>query len=99
MDSYLPLVTEVHAEKGDAIIFCEAIIHGALPWRGEHERRMVLYRFNPGHAAYTPGLATFDYPEWFFDLTEEQRAVLQQPASRGRKDIMGSEQMRGAAKL
>ena len=33
------------------------------------------------------------------DLTEEQRAVLQQPASRGRKDIMGSEQMRGAAKL
>eukprot|EP01047_Picozoa_sp_COSAG01_P076212 COSAG01_NODE_13312_length_1603_cov_2.196809_2_plen_65_part_00 len=34
---------QVHAEKGDAVIFCEAIIHGALPWRGGHDRRMVLY--------------------------------------------------------
>ena len=60
---------------------------------------MVLYRFNPGHAAYTPGVAEFTYPEWFHDLSEEQRAVLQQPASRGRADIMASEQMKGAAKL
>jgi len=45
------------------------------------------------------GVAQFDYPEWFFDLDEEQRAVLQQPASRGRGDIMASDQMKGAAKL
>jgi hypothetical protein len=38
-------------------------------------------------------------PEWFFDLDEEQRSVLQQPASRGRGDIMASDQMKGAAKL
>ena len=35
-------------------------IHGALPWRGDHDRRMVLYRFNPGHSAYTPGVAEFN---------------------------------------
>ena len=34
--------------------------HGALPWRGDHDRRMVLYRFNPGHSAYTPGVAEFN---------------------------------------
>ena len=38
-------------------------------------------------------------PDWFFELDEEQRAVLQQPASRGRGDIMASDQMKGAAKL
>ena len=93
-------------------------IHGALPWRGDHDRRMVLYRFNPGHSAYTPGVAEFNCaptqahslsaadglfawadPDWFFELDEEQRSVLQQPASRGRGDIMASEQMKGAARL
>jgi hypothetical protein len=38
-------------------------------------------------------------PDWFFELDEEQRSVLQQPASRGRGDIMASEQMKGAARL
>lgn len=38
-------------------------------------------------------------PDWFFDLDEEQRAVLQQPASRGRGDIMASDQMKGSARL
>ena len=44
MDDYTRLVTEVNTKKGDCVIFCEACIHGALPWRGEHDRRMVLYR-------------------------------------------------------
>lgn len=57
-------VTEVHAKKGDAVVFCEACVHGALPWKGVHERRCLLYRFNPGHAAYTPGVATLEYPSW-----------------------------------
>ena len=38
--------------------------HGAGQWRAEHDRRALLYRFNPGHAAYTPGLAEFTYPDW-----------------------------------
>jgi ectoine hydroxylase-related dioxygenase (phytanoyl-CoA dioxygenase family) len=42
----------VHAEKGDAIIFCEAIIHGALPWRGGHDRRMVLYHLRHGQLSW-----------------------------------------------
>ena len=69
-------VTEVHAKKGDVVIFCEACVHGALPWKGDHERRCLLYRFNPGHAAYTPGVATLEYPSWVEDMTPEQQVWL-----------------------
>ena len=48
--AYASMVSEVHAEVGDAILFCEACIHGALPWRATHQRRALLYRFNPGCA-------------------------------------------------
>ena len=48
---------------------------------------------------HTPNAVAYADPDWFFDLDEEQRAVLQQPASRGRGDIMASDQMKGAAKL
>ena len=30
--------------------------------RADHQRRALFYRFNPGHAAYTPGVAEFVYP-------------------------------------
>jgi len=39
-------------QPGDVILFSEATIHGALPWRGEHERRIALYRFSPANVAY-----------------------------------------------
>jgi hypothetical protein len=80
MDRYQSHVTEVHAKAGDVIIFCEACIHGSLPWRGAHERRALLYRFNPGYAAYSPGLADLSYPSWMNELTPEQQAVLMNPA-------------------
>ena len=47
------------AQAEGAVLLCRSI-HGALPWRGDHDRRMVLYRFNPGHSAYTPGVAEFN---------------------------------------
>lgn len=51
------------------------------------------------YCPYAPIVVMYADPDWFFDLDEEQRAVLQQPASRGRGDIMASDQMKGAAKL
>jgi len=42
-------------EPGDVIFFSEATIHGAIPWRGDHERRLALYRFSPGNMAYGRG--------------------------------------------
>lgn len=79
LDKYAERVTEVNAKKGDAILFCEACIHGAMPWRADHQRRALLYRFNPGHAAYTPGVAEFTYPDWVDDMTEEEKAIVLQP--------------------
>ena len=80
MDRWQSHVTEVHAKAGDVVIFCEACIHGSLPWRGAHERRALLYRFNPGYAAYSPGLADLSYPSWMDELAPEQQAVLMNPA-------------------
>ena len=54
-------------------VFGGAGIHGSLPWRGDHERRALLYRFNPGHASYSPGFAELNYPEWMKEMTPDQQ--------------------------
>ena len=48
---------------------------GAMPWNADHDRRALLYRFNPGHAAYTPGVAEFSYPDWVEDMSEEEKVA------------------------
>jgi ectoine hydroxylase-related dioxygenase (phytanoyl-CoA dioxygenase family) len=35
----------VAAKKGSAVIFSEALTHGAAPWVASHQRRTLLYRF------------------------------------------------------
>ena len=72
-------VTEVHAKKGDCVVFGEACTHGALPWRGQHQRRALLYRYTPGHAGYTPGLANVEYPQWIQEMDPDQAKVLLNP--------------------
>ena len=69
----------MNAKAGDAVIFAEACTHGSLPWKAAHQRRALLYRFSPGHAAYTPGLAALKYPAWMEDMAPEQQAVLLNP--------------------
>jgi hypothetical protein len=39
-------------KAGDVIFFSEATVHGALPWKAAHERRVALYRFAPATFAY-----------------------------------------------
>jgi ectoine hydroxylase-related dioxygenase (phytanoyl-CoA dioxygenase family) len=78
-DAWSDYVTEVHAKKGDCVVFGEACTHGALPWRGNHQRRALLYRYSPGHAAYTPGLAQLQYPRWIREMKPEQAKVLLNP--------------------
>ena len=71
-------MTEVHAKKGDAVVFCEACVHGALPWTMPYERRLALYRF--ANANYAYGRAYLN--EWSgaaAKCTEAQKAVLLPP--------------------
>ncbi len=47
-----PWVLRVPVQAGDAIIFSEACTHGTWPWRANHERRSLLYKYAPGHMAW-----------------------------------------------
>ena len=61
------------------MLFSEATVHGALPWRAEHQRRLAIYRFAPSNMAYGRSYS----PAWPSAVTEglsaEQQAVLEPP--------------------
>jgi len=65
-------------KAGDVVIWSEATVHGATPWRGEHQRRIALYRFAPANMSYGRGYLEIA-PEKLECLTPQQRAVLEPP--------------------
>jgi hypothetical protein len=70
--------------------------HGALPWRGAHQRRTLLYRFNAGHASYTDsGSDHIDElgTEWTRYMTPEQRLVVSRPGFLGRRQGLAAEKL------
>jgi ectoine hydroxylase-related dioxygenase (phytanoyl-CoA dioxygenase family) len=73
------IVYNVPCKKGDLLIFNEATTHGTLPWRADHERRSLLYRYSPHYLHYAGGYHQTTFPEWVNELTEAQRAVLEPP--------------------
>ena len=60
---------------GDVVVFSEATVHGARPWRAEHERRVVLLRFSPRNFAYGRSI---EVPN---NLTPEQAKLFREPYS------------------
>ena len=72
------LVRTITCRAGDVVIFTEAVTHGAVPWRAEHQRRSLLYRYSPGNIAYVGGYAP--WPDEMRDgMTPEQLAILERP--------------------
>ena len=71
-------VVHIPLNKGDAVIFTEALTHGALPWKSETdgERRAVLFKYCPGHMQWEtrPQLPSKNY-EW-----QEHQKYLLTPA-------------------
>ena len=68
----------LHRQAGDVVIWSEATIHGATPWRGAQQRRLALYRFAPANMGY--GRGYLEYPEaQLRQMTPMQRAVLEPP--------------------
>ncbi len=62
---------------GDVLIFTEALIHGSAPWRAEHERRALLYKYSPPHSTWRKEPYDIDaYPE----VTEQQRRLMAPPS-------------------
>ena len=72
-------VRPIPCKAGDLLIFNEATTHGTLPWRGQQERRSLLYRFSPKYLHFAGGYYRSEFPEWTAELTEAQRAVLEPP--------------------
>ena len=76
---YQEHIRQITGKAGDVVIFTEATTHGTLPWRADHQRRSLLFRYSPGNLAYAKGY----FPTWpesmLEGLTPEQRAVLEPP--------------------
>ena len=76
------LVYQPVMQAGDVLFFAETMTHGTLPWRGEGERRSVLYKYASRAAARAVGkyfTPQDRYGDWVGELTPEQQAVLYGP--------------------
>ena len=77
-------VVQPEAKAGDAIFFTEALVHGTLPWRADHERRVLLYKYGPGHLISAPK----GYDGSVYEgLTEQQKRILASPGVHDRPDV------------
>jgi hypothetical protein len=65
-------------KAGDVLIWSEATVHGATPWRAAHQRRFALYRFAPANMGYGRGYTELD-PSFYDGMTPLQRAVVEPP--------------------
>jgi ectoine hydroxylase-related dioxygenase (phytanoyl-CoA dioxygenase family) len=81
----VPYVVQPAVEAGDALIFTEALVHGTHPWRAKHERRALLYKFSPGHSAWSQNYYS---PDDYEGLTEQQRRILAPPSVGQRPDVV-----------
>ncbi len=71
-----PCVQAVTGKAGTATLFTEALTHGTLPWKGQHERRTLFYKYSPHPSAWSRHYYNLDdYP----DLTESQQRILRSP--------------------
>lgn len=78
-------VVQPEAKAGGAIFFTEALAHGTLPWTADYERKVLLFKFGPGHLISAPkGYDLNDYT----DLTEQQKRILLPPGVHDRPDVM-----------
>ncbi len=73
------LVVEVAMQAGDVVIFSEALRHGTATWRGNTQRRTLLYKYSPGNSAWS-------HERWPAELVEActpRQLLLLQPPSVG----------------
>ncbi|MBV7331417.1 phytanoyl-CoA dioxygenase family protein [Chloroflexi bacterium TSY] len=78
-------VVQPAVEAGDALIFTEALIHGTMRWTADHERRALLYKYSPGHSAWSQEYYNLaDYP----NATEQQIRMMAPPSVGRRPDTV-----------
>lgn len=80
---------EVNMQAGDALMFVDAISHGATRRVNPGERRVVIYRYGPTWGTTRYGYRYSD--DLLGRVTPAQRAILQPIRPRGPGDIRGLE--------
>ncbi|WP_433304071.1 phytanoyl-CoA dioxygenase family protein [Actinoplanes sp. CA-030573] len=71
----LPGAVEVHLRRGDALLFCDGLMHGGSSRTNAGERRVVIYRYGPVWGASRYG---YHYEPSFLDsLSDDRRRILQ----------------------
>jgi len=70
-------VAQPAVDAGDVIFFTEALIHGTMPWDGQQERRALLYKYSPGHSAWS---GNYYDPNQYSNLTERQQLMMIPPS-------------------
>ena len=68
------------APAGSVVIFPEALSHGTAPWKAEHQRRSLLFKYNPSHIASSRMQAG---PPLNVELTPRQRQLFNPPSNPG----------------
>jgi hypothetical protein len=81
----VPYVVQPVGEPGDVIFFTEALVHGTRTWQASHERRALLYKYSPGHSAWSQN---YYNPDEYPDLTDQQRRILAPPSVGRRPDVV-----------
>jgi len=95
-DDDMGLVEQVSMKAGDVLFFAETATHGTLPWKANHDRRSILYKYASRAAARAVGkhfTPEERYGDWVNELTPEQQAVLYGPGVHhgGRLPILDSD--------
>ncbi len=97
-----PWVKPVALKAGAAVIFTEALTHGTLRWRADHERRVLFYRYTPGHIAFegryredgrekSGGMYPQPSQDTKRELTPIERQILEPPYAWERTDTITDE--------
>ncbi|MGB0997638.1 MAG: phytanoyl-CoA dioxygenase family protein [Pseudomonadales bacterium] len=64
-------------KAGDVILFTEALMHGTRAWQGDHERRVLLFKYSPPHSSWAKqGYDLAAYPE----ATAQQQRLMAPPS-------------------
>ena len=95
-ETHAEYVVQPLADASDLIIFTEALVHGTRAWKADHERRALLYKYCPGHSAYSPNYySPADYPE----ATEQQLRIMAAPSIGQRPDSIESGKIEGSTSV
>ena len=83
VDSHLVVNPSLRA--GDMLIFTGALVHGTDVWRSGNRRRSLLYKYSPGHSAWSEAASLEKYlPCARSDL---QKDILRPPSVGGREPL------------